>query len=70
VIIYYWQPWQITPTTIYTDNIADGSLGAAAPTTNTTTDPYLTNLIKASREMAEAETKRAFITQTWRLDFI
>jgi len=54
-------------TVIYEDNIADASLGADAPTTNNTLDPYITGLIKASRKYAEAYTRRAFITQTWEL---
>lgn len=52
-------------TTTYTDNIADGSLGAGAPTTNTTNDPYLTSLVKSARRLVESETGRALITQTW-----
>lgn len=51
-------------TTAYTDNIADSSLGAAAPATNTTDDPKLTSLIKMAREKAEQELKRKLITQT------
>jgi len=54
-------------TTIYTDNIADSSLGAAAPSTNTTEDPYLTSLIKTATLQAEDITKRRFITQTWKI---
>lgn len=53
-------------TTIYTDNIADGSLGAAAPSTNTTADPYLVTLISVARATCEHFTKRKLITQTWR----
>lgn len=49
----------------YTDNIADSSLGAAAPSTNTTSDPLLSMLIKAARQVAENMTGRALITQTW-----
>jgi uncharacterized phiE125 gp8 family phage protein len=48
----------------YTDNIADESLGAEAPSTNTTADPYLSALIVAARELTEYETGRAWITQT------
>jgi uncharacterized phiE125 gp8 family phage protein len=48
-------------------NVADGSLGAQAPTTNTTVDPELTRLITATRERAELATQRALITQTWDL---
>lgn len=54
-------------TTVYTDNTADASLGAGAPSTNSTGDPVLSRLIKASRLYAEAYTQRAFCTQTWRL---
>ncbi len=52
-------------TTTYTDNIADASLGAACPTTNTTVDPYLTAILKAAREHVEDITGRAILTQTW-----
>lgn len=52
-------------TTTYADNIADGSLGAAAPSSNTTVDPYLTAVIKTARQAAEIRTGRRFITQTW-----
>lgn len=53
--------------TTYTDNIADASLGAGAPTTNTTSDPYMVRLIKAARTAAERITRRAIVTQTWDL---
>lgn len=53
--------------TTYTDNIADASLGAQAPTVNTTGDPELTALIKAARVAAEGYTRRALVTQTWDL---
>lgn len=52
-------------TTVYTDNIADASLGAAAPSVNTTTDPMLAMLIAGARRVAEDRTGRALITQTW-----
>lgn len=52
-------------TTVYTDNIADGSLGAGAPSVNTTSDPMLSMLITAARSIAERKTGRALITQTW-----
>lgn len=52
-------------TTTYTDNIADSSLGAGAPSTNTTDDTYVTSLIKAARTRIEIETGRAFCTQDW-----
>jgi len=51
----------------YTDNIADGSLGAQAPTTNTTADPELTSWLTAARQYCETFTHRALITQTWDL---
>lgn len=51
-------------TTTYTDNIADSSLGAGAPSTNTTDDPILTLLIKSARAAAEQELHRYLITQT------
>ena len=53
-------------TTTYTDNIADASLGAAAPTTNTTEDPELVRAIETARREAEKILGRALITQTWR----
>jgi len=52
-------------TTVYTDNIADASLGAGAPSTNTTSDPMLAMMISAARGIAEARTGRKLITQTW-----
>jgi len=51
-------------TTTYADNIADGSLGAGAPSANTTTDPTLNMLITAARKVAEKITGRSLITQT------
>lgn len=54
-------------TTTYTDNIADGSLGAGAPASNTTGDPLLNMLIGAARTHAETACRRAFITQSWKL---
>jgi len=50
--------------TTYTDNIADSSLGAGAPTTNTTGDPLLIMLIQAARQHAEQELGRAIMPQT------
>lgn len=50
--------------TTYTDNIADASLGAESPTTNSTSDPFLGMLISAARQAAETELHRALITQT------
>lgn len=54
-------------TTVYTDNIADASLGAQAPTSNTTEDPTLVRIIAACRAMAEQECNRSFATKTWQL---
>lgn len=54
-------------TTVYADNVADASLGAQAPVTNTTADPQLTQWISAARLFAESFTHRALITQTWDL---
>lgn len=54
-------------TTTYTDNIADASLGAGAPSANTTEDWLIGMLIKAARIAAEGITNRALITQTWDL---
>lgn len=54
-------------TTTYTDNIADASLGAGAPSTNTTSDPLLSGLITAARQAAEQITRRSLVTQSWKL---
>lgn len=51
-------------TTTYTDNTTDSSLGAEAPSTNTTNDPLLSILISAARQHAETVLKRYLITQT------
>ncbi|MBK7491064.1 MAG: hypothetical protein IPI17_02915 [Nitrosomonas sp.] len=51
-------------TTTYTDNTADSSLGAEAPSTNTTVDPELRLLIAAMSRKAESILKRYLITQT------
>ncbi len=51
-------------TTTYTDNIADASLGAGAPSTNTTDDPMLRILIASARAAAELYLHRSLITQT------
>jgi uncharacterized phiE125 gp8 family phage protein len=51
-------------TTTYTDNIADSSLGAEAPSTNGTGDPELSAMITAAREFAEHYTGRALAPQT------
>ena len=52
---------------LYTDNISDGSLGAQAPTVNTTLDPEITGWITAARQYCETFTHRALITQTYDL---
>lgn len=54
-------------TTSYTDNVADASLGAEAPSSNTTADPYLNRLITAARMDVEEELNRKLITQTWQM---
>ena len=51
-------------TTVFTDNVADASLGAQAPTVNTTADSLLTILISSARMAAENLLKRYLITQT------
>lgn len=51
-------------TVTYTDNIADASLGAEAPSINTTDDPRLSILITAARQHAEQELGRYLVTQT------
>lgn len=51
-------------TTTYTDNTADASLGAGAPSSNTTLDPQITRWIVSARVAAEKELKRYLITQT------
>lgn len=53
-------------TTAYTDNIADSSLGAGCPATNTTADPRLSALVTAARQQVEHHTRRALITQTYK----
>lgn len=57
-------------TTTYTDNVADTSLGAGCPATNTTQDPQLTALIASARRRIEERLSKALLTQTWvlRLD--
>ncbi len=54
-------------TTTYLDNVADASLGAQAPTVNTTDDPIFVRLISACRGMAEQETNRSLATKTWQM---
>lgn len=51
-------------TTTYTDNIADASLGAGAPSANTTEDPTLVMLIAAARKHAEQHIGRYLVSQT------
>jgi len=53
--------------TTYTDNIADSSLGAGAPSANTTSDAKFRMMIAGARKAAENRTGRALITQTWEL---
>ena len=52
-------------TTTYADNVADASLGAGCPTTNTTGDPYLTAILGVAREHVEDVTRRQLLTATW-----
>ena len=54
-------------TTVYTDNVADSALGAGAPATNTTNDPVLSALVMAARMYADTNTRRALVTQSWKL---
>lgn len=57
-------------TTTYTDNLADASLGAAAPAVNTTADPLLAGYLTAARLHVEGRDgwlNRALVTQTWDL---
>lgn len=54
-------------TTTYTDSIADAALGAGAPTSNTTGDPFLSALITAARQYAETFLARSLLTQVWRV---
>lgn len=86
--IKFWMPLVGTVTPLFaagsvangvttaTINLADGSLGAQAPTTNTTADPDLALWIAAAGSICESEpsadgssggTGRALITQTWKL---
>ena len=51
--------------TTATDNVANASLGADAPSTNTTADSQLTAWNISAREYGETFTHRGFITQTW-----
>jgi uncharacterized phiE125 gp8 family phage protein len=50
--------------TTYTDNIADSSLGAQAPSVNTTDDPILSILVASARVAAEQQLQRYLVTQT------
>ncbi len=52
-------------TETYALNAAAASLGAQAPSANTTASPELILRIQDARERAELATRRAFITQTW-----
>ena len=54
-------------TTTYSDNIADASLGAGCPSTNTTSDSLLSALIATARIKCETETHRQLITATYKL---
>jgi uncharacterized phiE125 gp8 family phage protein len=54
-------------TTSYTDTIADDALGAGIPVANTTGDPEFLAFIETARVYVEEETRRALLTQTWRL---
>lgn len=54
-------------TTVYTDNLADAALGAGAPATNTTGDPFVLSLIQTARDYAETFTRKRFVTQSWKL---
>jgi uncharacterized phiE125 gp8 family phage protein len=54
-------------TTVYVDNIADASLGAGVPVTNTTYDADLADLLARARQHLENAFGRAFLTQTWRV---
>ena len=50
--------------TTYTDDVADASLGAGAPTSNTTLEPLLAMFIEAARQSAELQLHRYLCTQT------
>ena len=52
--------------TTYTDNTADSSLGAQAPTANTTADPELLRMIASARQYAETFLGRQLITASWK----
>jgi uncharacterized phiE125 gp8 family phage protein len=54
-------------TTVYTDNIADGSLGAEAPSTNTTEDPDILRWIDSAEIRGQRVSRRQFRTATWDL---
>jgi uncharacterized phiE125 gp8 family phage protein len=51
----------------FTDNVADGALGAGIPAINTTLNPQLHDWIVEAREAAEEYLRRALIEQTWEL---
>lgn len=46
-------------------NVADASLGVAAPIVNSTLDPDVLRRVRAARDRGELVSQRAFITQTW-----
>ena len=50
-------------------DLAASSLGAGAPTVNTTIDPEILNFISAARERCEDATDRRLITQQWEYSF-
>jgi uncharacterized phiE125 gp8 family phage protein len=50
--------------TTYTDNVADASLGAGAPASNTTGDPELRRIIRAARQKVETDCDLRLLTQT------
>lgn len=54
--------------TTYTDNIADVSLGAEAPSTNTTTDPNIAEILTDARTRIEDVTGRQIIEAEYRQD--
>jgi len=50
-----------------TINVADASLGAEAPTVNTTVDPEILRWIDSAESRGQRVSRRAFRTQTWDL---
>src|SRR3990167_9515694 len=53
--------------TVYTDNIADGSLGANVPSTNTTEDPEIVRWIASAESRAQRVSRRQLRTATYDL---